>query len=85
MPRGVIDPPLSVRPDIDEPTVSKKDICRRFSFTLFQLGRAVKCGNFPPPDVRLSARIWRWRPSTIENWIAQQGTSRKEARRGAPA
>jgi predicted DNA-binding transcriptional regulator AlpA len=39
--------------------------------TKVSLGRFVKSGQFPAPDLRVGARP-RWRASTVDGWIAGQ-------------
>jgi predicted DNA-binding transcriptional regulator AlpA len=85
MPRGIIDPARTDPPETDEPILSKRDICSRFCLTLGQLSRAIVSGDFPAPDLTLTPRVLRWKPSTVEAWIAQRGSSRKERPRAATA
>jgi hypothetical protein len=41
------------------------------------LRRWVNDGRFPPPDVRVNARVLRWRAATVEKALA--GMTRKGA------
>lgn len=71
-PQGAADAPPN-----DDPRVSDRDVCRRFGMTRRQLNGLVYRGRFPPPDVRLSKRLWRWKESTIQCWLDEQGAARK--------
>lgn len=49
------------------------DIC-----TILNIGRStgeklLANGTLPPPDLRIGKRLLRWRPSTIERFIASGG------------
>jgi hypothetical protein len=57
----------------DAPCLGKAEICKRFGFTVSQLTALVKRGRFPAPDLRLTQRCWRWRPSTLAAFERQGG------------
>jgi predicted DNA-binding transcriptional regulator AlpA len=36
--------------------------------------RMLSTGKFPPPDLRMSAKLLFWRRQTVLDWLAEQGT-----------
>jgi predicted DNA-binding transcriptional regulator AlpA len=59
-----------------EPFLDQPGIARALGIDRRTLGRlrADPRKGFPPPDLRLSATCIRWRVSTIESWLVEQGS-----------
>lgn len=36
--------------------------------------RMVSMGQFPTADIKLNAKLVRWKRSTVEAWVGSQGT-----------
>ncbi len=56
-------------PPLDDPWLTPAEVCQRVCMSKPTLYRHLAAGAFPDP-VRFTARIVRWRASTIAAWEA---------------
>jgi predicted DNA-binding transcriptional regulator AlpA len=52
----------------DMQLLSVDDIAKLVGVTATSVWRWVDDGEFPPPDMRISSRVTRWKASTVAKW-----------------
>jgi len=74
-------PPASVRAHTARiasgaPLLTLGDVAELLNISKRTCERLLSSGKLPAPDVRLSARLLRWRPATLERFVASGGGGR---------
>lgn len=54
-------------------TLTIADVAGRLRVSSRTIRRWVEAGQFPPPDLRVNRRVLRWRPATVDRFIAGGG------------
>ena len=70
--------PTNDRDDLD--LLAAAEICDRFGIARRTLQTWRQIGKFPSPDLAIGKTI-RWRRSTVENWLTENGNSNGRRRR----
>ena len=56
----------------NDPLLTSRAIAARLAITQRTLRRMIVRGEFPGPDTVLGYNMHRWRPQTLERWLAER-------------
>lgn len=48
--------------------ISASELAAALNMSSQSVRRNARLGTFPPPDVKMNAKVLRWFPETIERW-----------------
>jgi predicted DNA-binding transcriptional regulator AlpA len=61
-----------INPERVDPFLDDKAVGELLLLPPKKVARFAREGKLPPPDLRLNARLRRWRRSTIERWLKER-------------